>query len=177
MLSAVRSGAQSGTGLAPSCGMVTVLRLVGTAPARLRRDHASFSLGASPSIAEPDGATQVQTAPDPLPAPLPTNTLSARKPSRYPVWCPSVAIHYGLEGLIIQAELDGVRTEELTVEIYDDAVVLLGDWTREGACGSFCRRIALPTAADPDRVAAVLADRVLTIVAPAAASDRVPERR
>ncbi|HEV8441754.1 MAG TPA: Hsp20 family protein [Methylomirabilota bacterium] len=133
-----------------------VIRRSGPVSPEGRRDRASFSSGGSEPGAVRHG-----------------DTISGR--ARYPAWCPSVVIRQDPGMLVIRTELDGISDDELDVEVYDDAIVVVGGWIRDAASGSFCRSVRVPREIDRDHVAATFRDEVLTILAPV--GPRPGERR
>jgi HSP20 family protein len=90
-------------------------------------------------------------------------------------WRPQVDIYETCDELVIQAEIAGVRQEEILVEISPGVVKISG--TRGGGardeearyhlaeipCGDFERTLSLPTLIDTESAAAVYRDGLLEI--------------
>jgi len=94
-------------------------------------------------------------------------------------WSPAVDVEETDESFVVEAELPGVRREDITVEMRDDELAIHGEVVeRERAgilrrrtrrTGRFDYRVVLPGAVDDDAVAAKLQDGVLRVVVPKAA--------
>jgi HSP20 family molecular chaperone IbpA len=129
-----------------------VVRRSGSIPGDVR-DRASFSAAGS---GRPSGGT-------------PSEEIVTMQPiRRYPSWCPTVVVERDRRCFVIRAELSGIDRDELRLEVYDDALVVRGNWTRDAAAGSFCRSVTLPWDADTDRVAVTFESDLLTVSAPLA---------
>jgi HSP20 family protein len=93
-----------------------------------------------------------------------------------PPWVPAVDLEETDDAWIVEAELPGVRREDVNVELADAELVISGDIKereRKGILrrqtrrtGRFEYRVTLPGRADPDAVEASLADGVLTVRVP-----------
>lgn len=93
-------------------------------------------------------------------------------------WTPPVDIAQGRTGLVVCAELAGVRREDVQVDIRADRLTIAGERRPEAphalqeyhrserAYGRFCRVIALPAGADAEAASAHLRDGVLRITVP-----------
>ena len=93
-------------------------------------------------------------------------------------WLPAVDIFENDESLTIRAEIPGMKTEDIKVEVEDGVLTLQGEKTRqdevneansyrvERVYGTFTRRFSLPTAVDATKVAATYKDGVLELVLP-----------
>lgn len=91
---------------------------------------------------------------------------------------PSVGIRETEKALIIEADIPGVKEEDLDVEIESDKVILKGErkhkeetkkedyYHLESSYGSFSRLISLPSYVDASKAEASFADGVLTINIP-----------
>ena len=90
-------------------------------------------------------------------------------------WKPAVDILDTAEGVIIRADLPGVKKENVSVELKNNLMTLKGERTadipeesekcyrRERCFGSFFRAFTLPERISADRTRAVLKDGVLEI--------------
>ena len=89
---------------------------------------------------------------------------------------PAIDVTESEDSYSIVAELPGVKKEDITIELHEGVLSLRGEkrssrdeekdrgrWL-ERSFGAFHRSIALPKAADPERVDASFADGVLTVV-------------
>jgi HSP20 family protein len=95
------------------------------------------------------------------------------------VWAPEVEIFQKNNELIIKADLPGLKRDEVTVEVTDDAVTIQGERRRETeeeregvyrserSYGSFYRVIPLPEGAITEQAKATFRDGVLEINMPA----------
>lgn len=102
----------------------------------------------------------------------------AREASSY-VWAPDVDVVQKDNELTIRADLPGLKKDEVSVEITDDAVTIQGERRRESeeeregfyrserSYGSFCRVIPLPEGAITEQAKANFRDGVLEITIPA----------
>jgi len=93
-------------------------------------------------------------------------------------WKPAVDIFDAAEGVIIRADLPGVKKENVSVELKDNLMTLKGERTadisvesekyfwRERCFGSFFRAFSLPERTSADHIRAVLKDGVLEIHLP-----------
>src|SRR5262245_17367334 len=99
-------------------------------------------------------------------------------------WAPSVDVVQRNSELTITADLPGLKKDELSVEITDDAVTLQGERKREHeeereglyrserSYGSFCRVIPLPEGAITEQAKATFRDGVLKVTMPAPPASR-----
>ena len=87
------------------------------------------------------------------------------------------------DGVIINAELPGVRSEDLDILTHRDSVTLSGERNtetdeargyhrRERSRGRFVRTVSLPFVVDPNKVEADLVNGVLTLGLPRAEEDK-----
>ncbi|WP_292670194.1 Hsp20/alpha crystallin family protein [Mesorhizobium sp.] len=100
---------------------------------------------------------------------------------------PAVNVFVNQDGVIITAELPGVRSEDLDILIHRDSVTLSGErqteteearrgyHRRERRRGRFVRTVSLPFVVDPNKVEADLVNGVLTLDLPRAEEDK-PKR-
>ncbi len=97
---------------------------------------------------------------------------------RAAAWTPAVTVSETEKAFVIEAELPGIKREDITVELDDNALHVHGQTTvteREGQVrhqtrrtGSFDYRLSLPGEVAADQVGATLADGVLRLEVPKA---------
>jgi len=93
-------------------------------------------------------------------------------------WSPLVDIEEEDGSYVVEADLPGVKREDVNIEIVGNELTITGDVKereRKGAMrrqtrrtGHFEYRLSLPTQVDPDKVEASLKDGVLTVRVPKA---------
>lgn len=93
-------------------------------------------------------------------------------------WRPAVDIYQTEKGLVLKAELPGIKKEDVSVEIKDNILTLKGDraedkevsednyYRRERCFGSFQRSFNLEHNVQPDKVKAKFKDGILEIQIP-----------
>ena len=93
-------------------------------------------------------------------------------------WSPTVDVRHCAGNLVINAELPGLKKDEVKVELTDDAVVIQGERNQEHSedhegyhrwernYGKFYRSIPLPEGAKTDEIKAELQDGVLKVSIP-----------
>ena len=97
-------------------------------------------------------------------------TRSATSPQGFP----AINVYAHQDGIVITAELPGVKEDDLDITVHRDTVTLRGqrqDQTesaqgyhrRERRSGPFGRTFSLPFQVDPDRVDATLRNGILTV--------------
>lgn len=91
---------------------------------------------------------------------------------------PSVNVYEKNNSIIIEADVPGVKEEDLTVEVSDDQLIIRGErkseteveekeyYRREKSYGSFSRVVALPAEVDQKGINAELKDGILMIQLP-----------
>ena len=94
-------------------------------------------------------------------------------------WAPEVEVFQKNGELTIKADLPGLKREEVSVDITDDAVTIQGErrqehheereglYRSERSYGSFCRIIPLPESAITEQAKASFRDGVLEVTMPA----------
>ena len=96
---------------------------------------------------------------------------------------PPVNVFVNQDGVIITAELPGVRSEDLDILTHRDSVTLSGERNtetdeargyhrRERSRGRFVRTVSLPFVVDPNKVEADLVNGVLILGLPRAEEDK-----
>src|SRR5215213_4522578 len=97
-------------------------------------------------------------------------TRSAATPQGFP----AINVYAHQDGIVITAELPGVKEDDLDITVHRDTVTLQGQrqqqpeaaqgyHRRERRSGSFGRTFSLPFQVDPDRVEATLRNGILTL--------------
>ncbi len=87
---------------------------------------------------------------------------------------PAINVYAHQDGIVIMAELPGVRQDDLEITVHRDTVTLRGErrdqpedalayHRRERGRGRFARTFGLPFQVDPEKVEALLVDGVLTL--------------
>ncbi len=87
---------------------------------------------------------------------------------------PAINVYAQQDGVVITAELPGVKQDDLEITIHRDTVTLRGErqdqpqdarayHRRERGHGQFVRTFGLPFQVDPEKVEAKLVDGVLTL--------------
>lgn len=91
-------------------------------------------------------------------------------------WNPSVDLYETPDAFILEADLPGVKPDDVTVAIENHELVLRGSRsleknyidgqfrTMERSSGQFMRRMELPDSVDPDAIKAEFRDGVLRVV-------------
>ncbi|HVZ22210.1 MAG TPA: Hsp20/alpha crystallin family protein [Vicinamibacterales bacterium] len=104
-------------------------------------------------------------------------------------WSPKVDVMQRGNDLVIRADLPGVKPEDVSVEVTDDAIVMSGqrkeehveDWGNvyrvERTYGAFFREIPLPEGAIVDQAKASFTDGVLEVTVPAPSEQAARGRR
>jgi HSP20 family protein len=101
-------------------------------------------------------------------------------------WAPPVDLHETDDAYVVQAEVPGLRREDVEIHFYDTRLTLSGTRREravpceqyhliERAHGVFSRSFQLPLAVDAERITADLREGVLTVVVPKS-SDASPRR-
>jgi HSP20 family protein len=104
-------------------------------------------------------------------------------------WMPRLDIYEKDNQLVIEAELPGIRKEDVQVEVQGADLVIRGEsrqqrevkdedyYRTERSYGSFHRRLPLPFDVDPAQIQASMSDGVLAIRIPKPAESRTEARR
>jgi HSP20 family protein len=95
------------------------------------------------------------------------------------LWAPDLDVFQKDDQLVVKADLPGLRREDVSVEITDDAITIQGErkteerderegyFRSERSYGSFCRVVPLPEGAITDQAKATFRDGVLEVTMPA----------
>ena len=107
-----------------------------------------------------------------------SNIFPAKRTSPASVWVPAIEMYDKKDKIIVKAEVPGVDKKDIKLTVEDDVLTISGETKREEetkesdyySCervyGAFSRSIALPTAADREKVKATLKDGILTVELP-----------
>lgn len=102
-------------------------------------------------------------------------------------WRPPVDIYEATEGFVLKAELAGVKKENISVEVKENALILKGErlldpevkeehyYRKERFFGKFQRSFTLQASIKPEQVKATFKDGVLTIVVPRPATQKAKQ--
>jgi HSP20 family protein len=93
-------------------------------------------------------------------------------------WTPAVDVYEDKENFVVQAELPGLKREDIEVALHDGTLTISGErkpekrneekevYRAERYVGRFQRALLLPTTVAPDKVKAAYVDGLLTITLP-----------
>jgi HSP20 family protein len=93
-------------------------------------------------------------------------------------WTPAVDVYENKENFVVQAELPGLKRENIEVSLHDGTLTISGERKAEKRSeetevhraeryvGRFQRALVLPTTVAPDKVKAAYIDGVLTVTLP-----------
>lgn len=93
-------------------------------------------------------------------------------------WTPSVDIYETDEALVLKAELPGISTDDVSIEVHQNTLILRGErkpvaavqderyYRRECAYGPFQRSFVLPAMVDQEHVQATYHDGILELHLP-----------
>jgi HSP20 family protein len=107
---------------------------------------------------------------------LPTSGLN--RESEFFGWAPAVDLYEDNDHLIVQAELPGMKKEEIEVSLHNENLVISGERRAESEhdgsepsrlerfFGRFQRSLTLPKPVDPATVSASYKDGILTVTLP-----------
>ena len=95
------------------------------------------------------------------------------------LWSPQIEVSQRNNELVVHADLPGVKKDDVSIEVTDDAITISGErrqeqeseregiYRSERSYGTFCRTIPLPEGAMTDQAKATFKDGVLEITIPA----------
>lgn len=95
------------------------------------------------------------------------------------LWAPDIEVSHGNNELVVRADLPGLKREDISIDVTDDALTISGErrheqegehegvYRSERSYGSFCRTIPLPEGTITDQAKASFRDGVLEIRMPA----------
>jgi HSP20 family protein len=93
-------------------------------------------------------------------------------------WTPALDVHEDKDNFVVQAELPGMKREEIDVSLHDGALSIFGErkaeekyeeaevYRTERFFGKFQRTVSLPAPVAADKVKAQYKDGILTITLP-----------
>lgn len=93
-------------------------------------------------------------------------------------WNPSVDVYETEEAFIVEADLPGMKREDVKVEVKEDSFILRGRrsseqrrsnerfYCQERSFGGFSRQMALPEPVDKNKIKAEFSDGVLRVILP-----------
>lgn len=99
-------------------------------------------------------------------------------------WAPAVDVYEDKESVIVQAELPGLKKEEIEISLHENLLTIAGERKQESKedsaavsrseryFGRFQRSVGLPKAVDASKVKAAYKDGLLTITLPKAEEAR-----
>jgi HSP20 family protein len=94
-------------------------------------------------------------------------------------WVPAVETEESDDAYLVRAELPGMKSDDVDVELSGNEVRITGEVKEEGEGktlrrrhGRFSYRASLPADVDPDKIDAQLADGILTVRVPKAPQAR-----
>lgn len=99
-------------------------------------------------------------------------------------WIPLIDLYETREAFILEADLPGVKSEDVKVDIEGSELILQGSRSfernhkgnkfhcQERSCGDFVRRMRLPESVDKDKVQAEFKDGVLRVLLPKTEAER-----
>jgi len=102
-----------------------------------------------------------------------------RGASEWTAWAPEVEVFRRNNEMVVRADLPGLKKEDVTVDVTDDAITIAGErrqeheedragvYRSERSYGSFCRVVPLPPGAMGDQAKANFKNGVLEITMPA----------
>jgi HSP20 family protein len=100
-------------------------------------------------------------------------------------WMPAIELRNNKTELILQAQVPGLVSKQLDIQISDNAVFLTGEYEEQPAIsdesilrsefhyGKFSRVVPLPTAIQQEHVTAEIVDGLLTVIMPKAISSEL----
>lgn len=102
------------------------------------------------------------------------------------VWTPQLDLYEDATAFVLEADLPGVKEQDISVTVENDRLILQGkrDFERVSATenfhfherrsGTFLRRLQLPTSVDRDKIRVEFHDGVLLVTLPKVQTERTP---
>lgn len=103
------------------------------------------------------------------------STFAPRNGSGRTALAPPVDVYEDADAIVLQAELPGLRLEDVTVGVENDVLTFSGErksereeghFLRERWVGAFARSFKLPRTVDVEKIEATLKDGILTVRLP-----------
>ena len=103
-------------------------------------------------------------------------------------WAPQIEVREEGRNLVVNADLPGVKKDDVKVECTGEGLIIRGERKRESeenrggvyrserSYGSFARMIPLPDGVEPDKIEAHFKDGVLAVRVPIPESQRSKQR-
>lgn len=113
---------------------------------------------------------------------------AAERRNSWPSWMPAVDIRETDAEYCVQAEVPGLRREDLKIQVEGNVLTLQGERTHEREekgershrierfYGSFCRRFTLPADAEAEKVSAEYKDGLVSVHIPKRTEDKPQSR-
>jgi HSP20 family protein len=110
----------------------------------------------------------------------PLNALTSDAQQFLNGWLPTIDLYEDKDGLVLKAELPGMRKEDISISLHGDVLTLSGERIEEPAyenaetyrserfLGKFQRTLTLPVAVSASKVQASYKEGVLTVTLPKA---------
>jgi HSP20 family protein len=101
-------------------------------------------------------------------------------------WNPTIDLYETADSFVLEADLPGVKAEDVKVEVHDGELVLQGGrtlvqndsqgrfYTMERSSGYFVRRMTLPASINKETIVAEFKDGVLRVILPKVTSRKEP---
>jgi HSP20 family protein len=87
-------------------------------------------------------------------------------------FAPAVDVFENTDELVVFADLPGVETEDLTVDLEKNQLSFRGKRTKNGQAFDYARTFVVPTGIDAEKISAELKNGVLTLHLPKSAAHK-----